>query len=141
MRGFLGILGVLLVALVAGAFGFWAGIAASAGSVAANGAAVPAYYWWGGPHIGGLLFGFLFLFLVIGLIAFAFGGRRRGPWGHGWYRGGWGNDPLGDPSDPRRQWIAEAHRRLHEADAASSGQAGGSTPPDRDRPPTPPPAA
>jgi hypothetical protein len=115
MRGFVGILVVLLVALVSGAIGFQAGVAANIGTTA--GATVPAYaLWWGFPHVGGFLFGFLFLFLFIGLIAFAFGGRRRGPWGRGyrdWY-GAWG-DPM-DPSDPRRQWIADAHRRLHQQD-------------------------
>ena len=126
MRGFLGILGVLFVALFAGAIGFWAGVASGAGSaVVAGGATVPAFVWWGGPHIGGLVFGFLFLFLFVGLIAFAFGGHRRGPWGRGWHRG-WGYDPMGDPSDPRRQWIAEAHRRLHEEDARHGDRTGSS---------------
>jgi hypothetical protein len=135
MRGFLGILGVLLIAMFAGAIGFWAGVGAGAGNAVVTAGTVPAYVWWGGPHLGGLLFGFLFLFLIIGLIAFAFGGRRRGPWGRGWQRGGWGPDPMGDPSDPRRQWIAEAHRRLHEEDErraaqprGSAGAAGGTDP-------------
>jgi hypothetical protein len=153
MRGFLGVLGVLFVGLLAGAIGFWAGVASGAGTVVAGSAAAPAYIWWGGPHLGGLVFGFLFLFLFIGLIAFAFGGRRRGPWGRGWYRGGWGYDPMANPSDPRHQWIADAHRRLHEEDARRAGQANGAgrangagqatnpAQPGSDLPPTPPSAA
>ena len=32
-----------------------------------------------------------------------------------------GYGPTGDPNDPRRQWVADAHRRLHEEDARGSG--------------------
>ncbi len=111
MRGFFVILLLALVAVFAGAAGFQAGVMANVGT-----ATVPGYVWlWGFPHVGGFLFGFLFLFLLIGLFAFAVGGRRRGPWGRGYGRG-WGYGPM-DASDPRRQWIADAHRRLHEEEA------------------------
>ncbi len=119
MRGFVGILVVLLVALAAGAIGFQAGVVANLG--ANGGTAVPAYAWWGFPHVGGFLFGILFLFLFIGLISFAFRGPRHGSWGRGYRRGRWGYGPMwgpvGDPSDPRSQWIVDAHRRLHEEEA------------------------
>ena len=45
--------------------------------------------------------------------ASAFGGRRRGwggpGWGHGYGPNGYG--PMSNPDDPRRQWIADAHRQ------------------------------
>jgi hypothetical protein len=151
MRGFVGILVVLLVALAAGAIGFQAGVATNVG--ANVGTAVPAYAWWGFPHIGGFLFGFLFLFLFIGLIVFAFRGPRGGPWGRGYRRGGRGygpmGGPVGDPSDPRQQWMADAHRRLHEEEArrtsdapsAAPGSAGSATVGTGDIPPAPPTAS
>ncbi len=131
MRGFLGILAVVLVALVAGTIGFGAGVAANAGGAVSAGTAIaPGYvYWWGFPHFGGLLFGFLFLIFVIGLISFAVRGPRRARWDRGWYRGYWGYGPTHGPADPRHQWMADAHRRLHEEEARGAQDAGASTGP------------
>jgi hypothetical protein len=122
MRGFLGILFFGIVALVAGTLGFQAGVASS---VSAGTGGVPAVvYLGGGFNFGGLLF-FLFFLFFIGMLASAFGGRRRhwaghGPMGRGPWMGGHG--PMGD-GDPRRQWIADAHRHLHEEEAARSAGA------------------
>jgi hypothetical protein len=109
MRGLFGVLLLVFTALVAGIAGFQAGVASN---VAAAGGVV-----WLGGGIPGL--GFLFFLLFIGFVFFAFGGRRRaGPWGmHPGY-GRWGD--MGD-GDPRSAWIAEQHRRLHEADARPDG--------------------
>ena len=121
MRAFLGVIFFGLVALTAGALGFQAGVASS---VAAGTGGVPAIvYLGGGFHFGGLLFLLCFL-CFLGFIASVAGGRRRhwasrsggfGPMGHGPWAGGHG--PMGD-ADPRRQWVAEMHRRLHEEEAA-----------------------
>ena len=120
MRLLLGFLFVGIVAIVAGVLGFQAGVASS---VAAGTGGVPAIvYLGGGFHFGGFLFFLLFFFLFVGLILFAFGGRRR-HWagrdsmGRGPWSGGFG--PMGG-GDPRRQWIADAHRRLHEDEAAGA---------------------
>jgi hypothetical protein len=115
MRALFGILLLVFTAVAAGIAGFQAGVASN---VAAAGGVV----WLGGWFPG---FGFLFFLLFIGFMFFAFAGRRgRGPWGMYPGRGPWG--PPGE-GDPRRQWIAEAHRRLHEEEAreASSPTAGG----------------
>jgi len=119
-----------IAALVGGIAGFQLGVASNIG--AAGGTVV----WHAG--FGGLwlFFPFLFFLLFLGGLAFAFGGRRRGWGGPGWGPG-YGHGPMGDPADPRRQWIADAHRRLHEEEAAkagtagspSSGATGGGTPP------------
>ena len=115
--GFLGILLLGLVAIVAGLIGYQAGLTANA-----VGAGATVVVTGGFPG-----FGTLFFLLFIGFLLFAFGGRRRGwaghaghgPWGMG-MRGGPGSAP--DPSDPRRQWVAELHRSLHaEDDAARTG--------------------
>jgi hypothetical protein len=116
MRGLIGVLFTGVVALTAGAIGFQAGIASNIG------AAGGAVYLGGG--IPGL--GFLFFLFFIGFVLFAIGGRRRA-WAHGpmggpgrWAgHGSWGTD-----GDPRRQWVADAHRRLHEEEATAAGTAG-----------------
>ena len=108
-------------ALVAGLVGYQIGVGSSA---AAAGATVIVAG--GGPG-----FGFLFFLFFLGIVLFAFGGRRRGPWGYG--HRGWapngaamgGGTGTGDGSshaDPRRQWVAEMHRSLHAAEAAASGR-------------------
>ncbi len=136
MRGFLGVLVVLLVALVAGVAGFQAGVMSNI-SAAAGSAVGPGYSWmWGFPHVGGFLFGLLFLLLLIGLFSFAFGGRRA-RWDRGWRHGVWGYGPMGDPTDPRRQWIEDAHRQLHEEEARRAN----ATTPVPDAPPPPGPGA
>ena len=115
MRGLIGVLFTGIVALVAGAIGFQAGIASNLG------AAGGAVYLGGG--IPGL--GFLFFLFFIGFVLFAIAGRRRA----------WAHDPMGGPGrwaghgsfedgDPRRQWVADAHRRLHEEEAAAAGTTG-----------------
>ena len=116
MRGLLGVLFTGVVALTAGAIGFQAGIASNIG------AAGGAVYLGGG--IPGL--GFLFFLFLIGFLLFAFAGRRRA-WGHGPMGGPghWGgHGPWGADGDPRRAWVAEAHRRLHEEEANGRGAAG-----------------
>jgi hypothetical protein len=117
MRGLIGVLFTGVVALVAGAIGFQAGIASNIG------AAGGAVYLGGG--IPGL--GFLFFLLFVGFVLFAIGGRRRA-WAHGPMGGPgrWGgHGPWGTDDDPRRQWVADAHRRLHEEEATgTTGTAG-----------------
>jgi hypothetical protein len=127
--GFLGILLLGLVAIVAGFVGYQAGLTSSA--IAAGTAVVVT-----GGFPG---FGFLFFLLFIGFLFFAFAGRRRGPWGPGYGHGPWagrmgpggpgGPDGPGaiDPSDPRRQWVAELHRSLHAEQGAADRPADGST--------------
>jgi hypothetical protein len=119
MRALLAVIVLGLTALTAGFIGFQAGIASNIG------AAGGAVYVGGGFGFGFPWFGFLFFFLFLGFLFFAFAGRRRGPWGpyggHGRGYGPWGGD-MGS-GDPRRQWIADAHRRLHEEEArAAAGQ-------------------
>ena len=116
MRGLFGVIVLGITALVAGAVGFQAGIASNIGNAG------------GVVYLGGGIpgFGFLFFFLFLGFLFFAFAGRRRGPWG---MRGGPWSDGFGE-SDERRRWIADAHRRLHEDEArtAGSGTASGAAP-------------
>ena len=113
MRGLIGVLFTGVVALVAGAIGFQAGIASNIG------AAGGAVYLGGGIPGFGFLF-FLFFLFFVGFLLFAIGGRR-----HAWARG-----PMGGPGswgkdgDPRRAWVADAHRRLHEEEAAAAGFSG-----------------
>ena len=109
-----------LTALAAGFVGFQAGVASNVG--AAGGA---VYVGWGFPF-GFLFFPFFFL-LFIGFLAFAFGGRRRASWGPGYGSGRWGPWDAAEGSDPRRQWVADAHRRLHEEEARNAGSTSGST--------------
>ena len=115
MRGLIGVLFTGVVALGAGAIGFQAGIAST------NGAAGGAVYLGGG--IPGL--GFLFFLFFIGFLLFAIGGRRRA-WAHGPMGGPgrWGGHGSFDDGDPRRAWVADAHRRLHEEEAATAGTTG-----------------
>jgi hypothetical protein len=129
--GFLGILLLGLVAVVAGLVGYQAGLASNA--IAAGTAVVVT-----GGFPG---FGFLFFLLFIGFLFFALAGRRRGPWGAGHGHGPWagrmgpggpgdfgGHGPgAGDPSDPRRQWVAELHRSLHAEESGASRPADGTT--------------
>ena len=126
MRGLFTLLIATIAALVGGVIGFQLGITSNIG--AAGGTVV----WHAGfPFFGWFLFP-LFFFLFIGLLAFAFGGRRRG-WGGGpgWGGGyGPGSGPM-STDDPRRQWIADAHRRLHEEEARGTG----TTPTPDNRPP------
>ena len=126
MRGFLAFIFLALVALGAGAVGYQAGASSIATTTAAAGASV---VYVGGWHAGWLLFPFgfllfpLFVFTFFGFLAFAFGGRRR-HWGDdGPMRMHRGFGPF-DDQDPRRQWVADAHRRLHEADAARAADRG-----------------
>jgi len=112
MRPLFGIIVLGLTALVAGLVGFQAGIASNVGT--AGGA---VYLGWGFPG-----FGFLFFFLFLGFLFFAFAGRRRGPWGPGYGPDRWsGPWSGGADGDERREWIADAHRRLHEEEARSAG--------------------
>ena len=136
MRAILGLLVLGFTALTAGFIGFQAGIASNIGT--AGGA---VYLGGGGAWFGFPWFGFLFFFLFVGFLFFAFAGRRRGPWGP--YGTGRGYGPWGGevgPDDQRRQWIADAHRRLHEEEArATSGPSAptapmGSDPSDPTRP-------
>jgi len=121
MRGLFTLLIATIAALVGGVIGFQLGVTSNIG--AAGGTVV----WHAGFPFFGFIFPFLFFFLFIGLLAFAFGGRRRG-WGGG---PGWGPGAYPMSSDdPRRQWIADAHRRLHEDEART----GTSSTPDN-RPP------
>ena len=113
MRGLIGVLFTGVVALVAGAIGFQAGIASNIGAAG------------GAVYLGGGIPGFGFLFFV-GFVLFAIGGRRhawaRGPMGGPGHWGGHGS--WGPDGDPRRAWVADAHRRLHEEEAAAAGTAG-----------------
>ena len=125
------VLFLTIFALVAGAIGYQIGLGTH---VAESGATV---VYAGGFGFGG--FGFLFFLFIVGLILFSFGGRRRawgghGAWGPGYGRG-WGGPvgPGGDSAasghvDPRRQWVADMHRSLHEADARAAEGASPSGP-------------
>jgi hypothetical protein len=136
MRGFLAFLFLGLVALGAGAIGYNMGLSQTVTTAAANGATV---VYGGGGHWGGLLLLPFAFFLVplsficfFGFLAFAFGPRRRfgrGPWGgHDHADGPMGFGRMsGRGWDGRGEWIAEAHRRMHEADAARSGSSSGTT--------------
>lgn len=126
MRAFFSlVLGVVLLVVLGGIgvgvynAGVSAGLA-QAGAVGA-GAATPYLYGWGiHPFFGfgflGLLFPILFLLLIFGLIRAAIGGGRRG-WGRGWDGGpgheGWRSE--------RERYMADLHRRFHEAEGTSPG--------------------
>ena len=134
MRAFLILVFAGLVALGAGSLGYQAGLMSGAG---ANTAQV---VYFAGFHPFG---GFLFFLFFIGLLLIAFR-PRRGPWGRHGMTGGpghwgggsgrwggpgyWAGGPTGDATDPRRSWIADAHRRLHEEEARSAGPTAGGTP-------------
>lgn len=112
----------LLVALGAGIY--TAGLNAGAASAGASGAVVAPVqvvtYGWG---FGGAVFGFfgflLLLFLVIGLLRFAFwGGRGRHAYGWGGrYYGGWGGSYPTEggerPRHPAEAMLDDWHRRAH----------------------------
>ncbi len=145
MRGFLAFIFLGLVALGAGAVGYNIGLSHEVTTAAAANGATVVYG--GGWHWGGLLF-LPFAFLLVPLFFFgffaflasAFGPRRHyghGHWGgHGGEDGPMGFGPMGSRRwDARREWIAEAHRRMHEEDAArgtspsgTTGSSGGSGP-------------
>ncbi len=133
----LAILGILaLVGLVSGA-AYGAGLAAS-------GVAHPDGYGYGFAFVG---FGFLhfvgfilFVFLLVALLRFAFGGGRG--WGGRGQMGGWshGPGPAGwsqSSGDPREAWIRgrleDWHRTAHGGETAppapSAGPGPTSTPP------------
>lgn len=122
MRGFFGVLFFGLVAIVSGLIGYQVGLSSTVG------AAERVVYVGGGGWFGG--FGFLFFLFFLFLI-FSFAGRRRwggghGHWGSGYGRGLWGG-PAGmtgpdASSDPRRQWVADMHRSLHEAEGTTGTQ-------------------
>jgi hypothetical protein len=133
MRAFLAFLFVALVALGAGAIGYNIGVshAVTTAAAAAGTPVVVAGGWNGGFFFWPFaIFLFpLFFFCFFGFLAFVFGGRRRfGPWGRYDSFG-----PSGEGWDSRRQWIADAHRRMHEEDAARAAgttpSSGASTPP------------
>jgi len=124
MRALFAILVTGIVALTAGFAGFQLGVASNLGTTG-------TVLVMGGFHP----FGFLFFLFFAGLLLFAIAGRRRA-WAHGRGFGpghgrGWSGGPMGDPNDPndpRRAWIVEAHRRLHEEEART-----GSSPADAPR--------
>ena len=127
MRGFLAFLFLALVALGAGAVGYNIGVSQAVTTAAGSAGSTIVYPAW---HWGGFLF-FPFAFFLFplfflcffGFLAFVFGPRRR--WGHGgWGRYGYGPGPDESGSDSRRQWIADAHRRLHEEEARSASESG-----------------
>jgi NAD(P)-dependent dehydrogenase (short-subunit alcohol dehydrogenase family) len=129
MRAFFGFLFFGLVAVVAGLIGYQAGVTSSA---AAAGATVVVTGGLGGL---GLLLAFLFLGFAFVAVAGAAARRHRawapghGPWAQRMGPGG----PAGrgwpaDPSDPRRQWLAEMHRSLHAADEDGSDGTDGAAP-------------
>jgi len=153
MRSFGSILwGLLVVVVLAGIgvgiydAGLQQGIAQSAELPAGT---VPyaayGYGWHGGWDGGifGLFFPILFLFILFGIARAAFGHRRGwgrgygpgyGKWGYG--PGAWmGSGPMGPGSD-REHWVAEMHRRLHEAEGTdpkgseptAPGSSGGTPP-------------
>jgi len=109
--------------------GLQQGIAQSANLPAG---AVPYYaYGWHGWDGGifGLLFPILFLFILFGIARAAFGHRRGWGRGYGPGYGKWGYGPGGwgmGPGNDREQWVAEMHRRLHEAEGASPNASPGS---------------
>jgi hypothetical protein len=122
MRAALALLITGGVAVAAGILGFQAGVASNIG--AAGGSVVLGGFSFFGPL---LFMGFLFFsFLALAAI---FAGRRHrhGPWGrHGTEPGGFGGWGPGGPgggsfADPRRAWVAEMHRSLHEEEAMSAG--------------------
>ena len=111
--GLVGLLFLTFVAIVAGLIGYQAGLASNAATAGATVVVTGGF-----PGLGTLFF-----LLFVGFLFFAFAGRRRGAWGHG--HGPWtGRMTATDPDDPRRRWVADMHRRLHEED---EGRAAGGT--------------
>jgi len=129
VRGIVRVLATLLVvALVVGIgigvynAGVTAGLSEAAQQAAAAGETVPVDpfgYAYGSPYVGGPggwgfgpFFGILFfifaIFLIMGLVRAAFGGRRGGPG-----PGGWGD---------RRGRIEEWHREMHRSEGVGGEQ-------------------
>lgn len=142
--GFFRVLGAILLAVLAiglaGAIfqtGYLAGVAAD-GAVAPVVVGPGYHYGWGWGFGGGLfgILGFLFfLFLFFAIIRAAFGGGRRGGWGHGPWGGGWGRDEAGHHMTgrfgPWEERAREAHHEWHRREAsgdASPGDPAGSRP-------------
>jgi hypothetical protein len=122
MRAALALLVTVGVAIGAGVLGFQAGVASNIG--AAGGTVVMG----GGLGIFGLFLFLPFLFFSFLALAALFAGRRHGhgPWGmhRAMGPGSWGpGGSNGSSDDPRRAWVAEMHRSLHEADAKAAGGA------------------
>jgi hypothetical protein len=127
MRPFISVVLWLVFLAILGGIGvsiYNAGVSAGlaqAGTVA-GGAVTPYVYGWGfhpgffGFGFLGLLFPILFLFVIFGLIRAAmFGGRRGWGPGHGWQSG---TGPDGWRSE-RERYLADMHRRMHEAEGSS----------------------
>ena len=136
MRAF-GVLLFGLTAIVAGLIGYQIGLTSTATDAT-------RIVYVGGGFPG---FGFLFFLFFVGFLFFAFAGRRRawgnghGHWGAGYGRGPWGGPAPGmtgpDAStDPRRQWVADMHRSLHEAESKAGQPAGPADPTTPTNPPT-----
>jgi hypothetical protein len=109
--GWLGLLGALLIALIAGGIGYWIGVSSDAVPVAAG---TVTYGWgWGFPFFG-LLFGFLFILLIIAIARRAWGGP--GWYGRGWYGPGSyaGHEHAGRTVPPQFEPMLEDwHRKAH----------------------------
>ena len=130
--GLFAVLTLAAVSVVSGLIGYNAGLTSTA--VAAGATVVVTG---GFPGFGTLLFLFFLFFMTS--MAFGFSRRKRawmaghdgqhghGPWGAGRPGGsgfGPGCGPMGNPADPRRQWVAEMHRRLHEDEVKGTGTSG-----------------
>jgi hypothetical protein len=117
MRAALALLITGGVAIAAGILGFQAGVASNIG--AAGGTVVLG----GGLGVFGLFLFMGFLFFSFLVLAAILGGRRHrhGGWGHHGPMGPGGN------GDPRRAWVAEVHRTLHEEEANAAGRTPGAT--------------
>ena len=123
MRGFFTLLIATIAAIVGGAIGFQLGITSNIG--AAGGTVV-----W---HAGFPFFGWFFFPCSSSCssacsrspsaAAGAAGAAAR--LGNGY---GPGSGPM-STDDPRRQWIADAHRRLHEEEARGTGTTPPTAPP------------
>ncbi|MGA8038865.1 MAG: hypothetical protein WCA93_02040 [Acidimicrobiia bacterium] len=88
--------------------GYQQGLVETGAKVVVDG---PGYYpglW--GFGVFGLFFRVIFLFLIFGLIARLFLGRRRWGWGPGPYRG------YGDHASPMEHRLDEWHRKMHDPD-------------------------
>jgi hypothetical protein len=97
--------------------GYHEGLVETGTHVVVNG---PGFYpgWWG-LGVFGIFFRFLFLFLVIGLIARLFFGRRRWGWGPGPYRG---HDSHDSPGSPMEHRLNEWHARVHDREQSPTMQ-------------------
>ncbi len=124
MRAALALLLTAGVAVGAASLGFSAGATSAAASAGATGPVVIG----AGIHLFGLFLFLPFLFFAFFAMMALIGGRRHRhhAWGmHGGFGpagfgpGGFGPmGPKGPFADGRRAWVAEAHRRLHEEEAA-----------------------